>query len=1066
MTREAIGSWQDLTLTNLFFAFRKAKADCFFERSICIASQFAEYEQDLANQLKQMLTHLQRGEVENLLQKNLGRTRVVAKKLGIAAKPPKKNAAPDGHGFFSDPVRAFERLCATHDLTPEFRLVGDFPVAMHVLSALWINLVGHKFDAALLMSAYGSRLRRYRPEPGSPKDSLGNYHLEAVGSFQPYFGPYKRWRNRGMQAIRMELEAGHAVVAISMDLTSYYHRIDPAFMVDSHFLNEAGIELTEWELSFTQAFSAALSQWSNDVAAEMSALGCSQHEVAVGGVPIGLSLSRIIANALLVGLDRDIEQGLTPVYYGRYVDDLFLVLRDPGNLSSAEALLGFFAARTQSFPAPNEVKEGQIYLTLPGGFQGKTELLLQQSKQKAFFLQGQGGLDLLSNIESQIRSVSSERRLMPSPDRLESMASAKVLTAAGHPSEEADTLRRADGLSVRRLGWAVQLRAVETLARDLREDDWQIERKQFYEFAHSHILRPDKIFDHLDYLPRLLSLAVALTDWPEAHRLINAAQNALNMLEARAAPNSIKVNGYSTAKKNKNKQIKSMWNGLMQSTLDMARDAVLRSLRWGRRSGEMRPLGETALSVCELVGLERDTETIGALALSLRETDWAKITYKDHVRYHASRQRPAVADEQHLHDLYAHESDLREFLRKSIESGKGMGAARIHSRCSGSADGVALPISLLPYLLPTRPYTAQEVSLFLPEECVFNGLSNAPARSWARYVRAVRGVWVWGTLVAVDTTAAGAEENTSEVGGNWSRIARIGVVKGAPKVRLGISSLLTTDKSFSAAAGGRPDLSRSRYQRIERLINQAIDAYPRPTHLLLPELSLPERWVNTVSRLLQDAGISLIAGLDYHREPPDRIHSEAILVLADDRLGFPSSVQIRQAKSLPAAGEEETLLKWFGRVWPAQMKDDKKPIYVHAGFCFGVLVCSELQNIRHRQQFQGNVDCMMILSWNQDLETFSALVESASLDVHAHVALVNNRRYGDSRVRTPSKEPHKRDACRLRGGQNEHVVVVELEIASLRAFQSRAKRWPDKDDPYKPVPEGFSIAPFRCSTPG
>ncbi|MEZ5580267.1 MAG: hypothetical protein R3F40_13135 [Candidatus Competibacteraceae bacterium] len=42
-------------------------------------------------------------------------------------------------------------------------------------------------------------------------------------------------------------------------------------------------------------------------------------------------------------------------------------------------------------------------------------------------------------------------------------------------------------------------------------------------------------------------------------------------------------------------------------------------------------------------------------------------------------------------------------------------------------------------------------------------------------------------------TAAGAEENTSEVGGNWSRIARIGVVK-APKVRLGISSLLTTDK--------------------------------------------------------------------------------------------------------------------------------------------------------------------------------------------------------------------------------------------------------------------------------
>lgn len=48
MKREAIGNWQDLTLADLFFAFRKAKADCFFERSISIASEFAAYEKDLA----------------------------------------------------------------------------------------------------------------------------------------------------------------------------------------------------------------------------------------------------------------------------------------------------------------------------------------------------------------------------------------------------------------------------------------------------------------------------------------------------------------------------------------------------------------------------------------------------------------------------------------------------------------------------------------------------------------------------------------------------------------------------------------------------------------------------------------------------------------------------------------------------------------------------------------------------------------------------------------------------------------------------------------------------------
>ncbi|MFZ5457768.1 RNA-directed DNA polymerase [Stutzerimonas stutzeri] len=1057
MTRRAISSWQDLTLEDLFFAFRKAKADCFFERSICIASQFAEYEQDLACKLTSLLAGLQAEKVVELLIQNLGQTRVVAKKLGTAPKPTKKGAAPDGHGFFSDPARAFDRLCASHELTPEFRLVGDFPVEMHVLSALWINLVGHRFDAVLPKSAYGSRLRRYRPEPGAPKGSMGEYHMEAVGSFQPYFGPYKEWRSRGLKALRTELEAGNAVVAISMDLTSYYHRVDPAFIADIRFLAEGGIELSEWELDFTKAFTAMLVEWSKRVAAQMHGLGCSKREVTVGGLPIGLSISRVVANALLVGLDRDIEQGLTPVYYGRYVDDLFLVLRDPGDLVTAEHLLAYFAARTRCFPATGMVKNGEIFLSLPGGFQGKTKLLLQQSKQKAFFLQGQGGIDLLSNIESQIRSVSSERRLMPSPDRLESMASAKVLTAAGHAAEEADTLRRADGLSVRRLGWSVQLRAVETLARDLREDDWQHERKQFYAFAHSHILRPDKILDHLDYLPRLLSLAVALMDWPDARRLIESTMGALNALQARAESGVVRVNGFEASK-----DTGSLWSNLRQTTLDLARDAALRSLRWSHSKGELRPLGDTALAVCELVGLGKDVEAIAMQALMLREADWAKTAYKDHLRRHAKRQRPAIQQEQLLHSLYPHEADLREFLKKSVRAGSGTGAPRVSLRCLATTDETLAP-SLLPYLLPTRPYTTQEVSLFLPEECIFDGLSNAPARAWARYVRAVRGVWVWGSLVQFDhpDNALEADEEALEA----PRLARIGVGKAIPKVRLGISSLLTTDESFSAGASGRPDLSRSRYQRIERLVNQTIDAYPRPTHLLLPELALPERWIETVSRLLQDAGISLIAGLDYHRGARPNVHSEAVLVLADDRLGFMSSVQIRQAKSLPAAGEEATLSHLFGLQWPAHLAGERKPVYNHGGFCFGVLVCSELQNIAHRQQFQGNVDCMMVLSWNQDLETFAALIESASLGVHAHIALVNNRRYGDSRVRSPAKKDYMRDACRLRGGQNEHVVIVELDIANLRAFQSREKRWPHEDDPYKPVPEGYAIAKFRKVTP-
>jgi hypothetical protein len=279
MVTRPVESWQTLQLQDLFFAFRKAKADCYFERSICIAREFCEYESDLPLQLATLLSRLKAGEVTGLLAENLGTTRLVAKKLGVEPRERPDGMPSEGHSFFSDPLRAFERLCETHLLTPEFRIVGAFPVSMHVMSALWINLVGHKFDAVLSKAAYGSRLRRYRRDPGMSIDSVGAYHIEAIGSFQPYFGPYRRWREDGLNAIRNELQSDRSVVAISMDFTSYYHQIDPSFIADARFLTEAGIVLTPWEFQFTAAFTEALCAWSTTVVKKLMEFGCSQDDV-------------------------------------------------------------------------------------------------------------------------------------------------------------------------------------------------------------------------------------------------------------------------------------------------------------------------------------------------------------------------------------------------------------------------------------------------------------------------------------------------------------------------------------------------------------------------------------------------------------------------------------------------------------------------------------------------------------------------------------------------------------------------------------------------------------------
>ena len=1046
-------SWSDLELAHLLYAYRKAKVDCFYERSILAAEQFTSYESNLFGNLSRLHTRLRANEIDGLLNENLGQTVVVAKKL---SKKQKSESNLDGHDFFSDPERFFQRFRQTHCLTPEFRVVGHFSVEMHLLSALWVNLVGHRFDKRLSSNVFGSRLRRYRPRPGSVSEEKGEFHREALGSFEPYFTPYKTWRAKGLTAIRSELEAERSIVAISLDLANYYHRIDPHFIAQPGFQKAIGVELDSWGKSFTSSIVVALSAWAEKAKDKLKSYGAKPGASETGGLPLGLSTARLMANVLLYQLDDGIVRGLTPIYYGRYVDDMFLVIHDPGDLANARALFKWIHARV---PLLRPEKDEQMRVAFKKAYAAESVITLQREKQKVFFLAGSVGLDLLSSIESEIREVSSERRLLPDPQALEEMASAKVLTAAESPAEGVDTLRRANGLSVRRLGWSILLRCVETLARDLHAADWYKERTRFYDFARAHILRPDRVLDHADYLPRLLALAVALDDWAEARELWLACSSSIDELQNATAKSrkqgkqrcTLILNGH--VSKTSSSQV---WNDLKEHLRDICGDAVLRSLRW-RRSSEPEPLGPTARALLIDLNHASTADFVTQTALNLREADWAKMAYKDHIRRSAAKPKTPQAQENELLKLYPRAEDIKDFIGASAAVDRNcLSAVRTRFACPDGKSAEAFE-SMLPYLFPTRPYTAQEIALFVPS-CIKSTATDQQG-DWARYVRALRGSWV----TERPDYGPAPQSAQQETGEQALRIWKIGRADRPGRITLGITSLLTEEDSWRRSAANSPDLSPARYRRLAQLIKQAVRASPRPTHLILPELALPERWIPSVSGRLSDVGISLVAGLEYHHQPEMKIHSDAVLILSDDRLGYPSWVEIRQPKSEPAPHEEEALLHDFGKTWAYDRQD--KAVYNHGGFHFGVLVCSELQNIGHRQRFQGAVDCMMVLAWNQDLETFSALVESAALDVHAYIAMANNRKYGDSRVRAPAKDSFSRDICRLRGGENDYLVVIDLKIDTLRAFQSRSKRWARAGDQFKPVPEGFGVLPTRRVVP-
>lgn len=1065
--------WNKLSLDDLIVAYRKAKADCFFENTFPTAINFAEYEQDLLANLKDLLTELQNGEDFFDREYLLGEYRIVPKKLRLDPK----NGVANGHIHFSNPDRAFDSLLKNNKLVPEFRIIGDFPVNAHIVSALWINMVGHKFDACLDNVCYGARLKRVRNDDTLDKEAEKPFHITAVGSFFPYFQPYQQWRNDGLKAIRGELEKERDVVAVSLDLKSYYHFVDPMAIAKKSLQQAIGLEgnkaLSTNEKKFTKQIATFLTQWSKGATTFAKELITEEQSIP-GGLVIGLTASRVISNVLLHHWDQLIKQKITPIHYGRYVDDMFLVLRDPGSIANTQDLMTFLQEHLGEdclFKVDSEAPKSLWQIQQGKSYQRKTKICLQAEKQKLFILQGQAGIDLLDSIEKEIYELSSEHRLMPSPDQLENSTAARVLSAAGDVGEQADTLRRADGLTIRRLSWSLQLRHVETLARDLPPNEWKNQREEFYQFAHNHILRPDSFFAHFTYLPRLLGFAISLNEWTEAERIVRRSFDSIDQLAKQATEGTgIVINGkQSTAGEN-------LWRYVKGTLTWIFIDAAAKYYDPHRLLNEERSTKESRLAklFVEQIFSELNTfedlfrfqfgcEEFYAKAPLLALADLAKEPYKK------------ILSSQSAGALLQKKNKLKDYkIFKAFESAELLDTESLKAFLKSSRNrrlkivkpGKGRGESYLPYLFPTRPYIPAEVAELAPE-CV--GLppikpSEKPSVIWAKYVRALRGVWVKPTLLAVQQDKPKPKKTkytrkTLHIGSRTKK-----------KVVVALTNIKTDDADWAAMASGKPHLKLERYKRISDIVNQTIRLTPRPDYVLFPELSIPLQWINSIASRLFPLGISLIAGTEYRHFTNDEIVSDACLVLTDNRLGFPASVKVWQPKLEPAVGEDKELTAKFGKTWyypgvHGKRKALRKPIYNHNGFRFGVMVCSELQNSKARIRFQGEVDGLMILAWNQDLDTFSALIEAAALDLHAYTILVNNRKYGDSRVRSPAKESFLRDLARVRGGDNDFVVAVTLDIDNLRAFQSRAKRWPEENDPFKPVPDGFKISAARKKMP-
>ncbi|MFD1122544.1 RNA-directed DNA polymerase [Methylophilus flavus] len=218
------------------------------------------------------------------------------------------------------------------------------PIELHLISVLWLMIQGPKLDSTLSENCMGSRLH---PLVGNEDDYSA--HL-----FKKYHELYSKWRDDGVKKARdLLIEEGRSVCIIALDIQEFYYRVQ----IDWEKL-EQKLKRTRHSIETNNALYNHIYERENlgerlfecvrsicyfyqDLISEKLSITHPDIPDTTIGLPIGLCASPLIANWHLQEFDDAILNKVRPAYYGRYVDDIFLVITSESQFASKKDPIKF-----------------------------------------------------------------------------------------------------------------------------------------------------------------------------------------------------------------------------------------------------------------------------------------------------------------------------------------------------------------------------------------------------------------------------------------------------------------------------------------------------------------------------------------------------------------------------------------------------------------------------------------------------------------------------------------------------------------------------------------------------
>lgn len=1045
---------------DLYRAYKKTKFELFNDKNSILTVKLFNFEKDLENNISNLCKKLHENGLEDLdvgsffeYPKSLEYKKYQLSKEDFCNDVFRKNCCEeDKVHFFSSSLKHHEieeKDINRYELS--FRKIIDANIEFHIISTLWVMKIGQYIDKKFSKDVYGSRLIRIKPTDTSSCEydlSSQEFNIDSPRIYEQYQYKYQSWRNNSFKSIR-ELHKTSSVIAITMDISKFYHSINPQYFLTQTFYEEFDFDKnidTNWK-QFHIDFINKIIEWNKS-------LSENKKKDQIVGIPIGLTASPVLANAIMKEFDKNINS-IAPTYYGRYVDDILLVFPDNGDLNSGEKVLEYLKNRTV-------INEKDNDFILYKDSENKGDFKLKKSKQKIFYLDKNADLSIIDGMEAEINSVSSEWRFLPDIADKNSSLLNKIIGFYGDGKEFNDALRKIDSTTIKRLGLSLLISHSHSLNEYISSKEWNEQRYQIYNLIENHIFIPQNFINNYAFISRLFRLMIHSGDGERAFCFLQKVNNIIKHIQK--IPNPTTSNGKVKfayfERYNKTclrevlleslSYVNTIKDKYVQKIIDllfMEKDVGMHNIFYTRIFDDLKtiPLDKEGFSTFDdihkltseevkfinlhffLSDLSFDSlgTTLTKFLLTKNKKSFIQKINDIEIKNISTFKVDKFSDERK--DYFDSINQLVEAINKEINH-----------------------VSNVPFVFPTRLLNPLDLTIIL----------NNEDNNFVKIINAIRGN---------NSDTENKSTNSRNENNNLKpNIKRIGYKKldDIEKVNVAITNFKVEDSYWKDSVIEKSNKSLKRFQQLEEIVNEAVRK--RPDYLVLPELAIPQEWAWLISKKLLVNNISLITGVEYIHDSQNIdkkikqkiVHNSVMMFLISDDLGYKYLKFYRQDKTVAAYQEGIDLydIARIKLIADSDKKYDMKDVYQHGNFFFSTLICNELTDIQNRARLRGEIDNLFVIEWNKDVNSFSSYVESAALDIHSYVVQVNNRKYGDSRIRAPYKESFFRDIVQVKGGNHDYLIVGEIDIKSLREFQSHNV---SPKQPFKPTPTGFKMAKNR-----